>query len=71
MEKSDIEGLVTACPLRITMTSGEVFEVEKPEFITVADYTVSILCDRDGAKRHVLLALMNIANAESLAQPTI
>lgn len=70
MEKEDIEGMVRVCPLRITMTSGEVFEVEKPEFITVAEYTVSILTDRDGVKRHVLLALMNIANVESLAEST-
>jgi hypothetical protein len=68
MEKSDLESMIPGCPLRITMTSGETFDVEKPEFILVAEYTVAILCDRDGVKRNVLLALMNIANVESLAE---
>lgn len=66
MEASDLRLMVSTCPLRITMNTGEVFEVEKPEFILVADYTVTVLVDRDGVKRNVHLALMNIANVESL-----
>lgn len=68
MEADDLRAMVRTCPLRITMTSGESFEVEKPEFILVADYTFTVLVNRDGVERNVHLSIMNIANVESLAE---
>jgi hypothetical protein len=35
--------------------------VEKPEFITVGDYTASILFDDAGIKRHAIVGLINIS----------
>lgn len=70
MGSTDLREMIPTCPLRITMTTGEEFEVEKPEFILVADYTATVLVNRDGVKRNVHLVLMNIANVESLAEST-
>jgi hypothetical protein len=36
--------------------------VEKPEFITVGDYTASILFDDAGIKRHAIVGLINISS---------
>ncbi len=47
------------------MNTGETFDVEKPEFITLAETTANVLVNRNGHKRNVLLALLNIANVES------
>ncbi|MEN0111499.1 MAG: hypothetical protein AAF805_12330 [Planctomycetota bacterium] len=68
MEADDLLARIDACPLRITMTSGETFDVEKPEFINVADTTANVLVNRTGKKRNVLLALLNIAAVESLSE---
>lgn len=68
MEPDDLIARISACPLRITMNTGETFDVEKPEFITVADTTANVLVSRNGRKRNVLLALLNIANVESLSE---
>ena len=66
MEPDDLIARIGACPLRITMSTGETFDVEKAEFITVAETTANVLVNRNGHKRNVLLALLNIANVESL-----
>ena len=66
MEPEDLIARIGACPLRITMNTGETFDVEKPEFITVAETTANVLVTRNGHKRNVLLALLNIANVETL-----
>ena len=66
MEADDLLARVDACPLRITMTNGETFDVDKAEVITVADTTANVLVNRGGKKRNVLLALLNIAAVESL-----
>ncbi|MGL4514123.1 MAG: hypothetical protein ACRCT8_13615 [Lacipirellulaceae bacterium] len=68
MEKEDIEGQLKRCPFRIRMNEGLEYMVEKPEFITIGDYTVSVLLRRDGAMRHTLLSLMNITAVEPLEQ---
>lgn len=70
MEADELRAMVATCPLRITMTTGEVFQVEKPEFILVADYTATVLVQRDGVMRNVHLVLVNIANVESLSEST-
>ena len=67
MQPDSLRDLVQACPIRLTMKNGEMLDVEKPEFIMVAEFDVAVLVDRDGVKRNVLLALDNIANAESIA----
>lgn len=68
MEKDTLEAMVRDCPLRIRMNDGFEYLVEKPEFITIGDYTVSVLLRRDGAMRHTLLSLMNITAVEPLEQ---
>jgi hypothetical protein len=42
MEQQDLEKLIQQCPLRIRTNDGREYLVEKPEFITVGDYTASI-----------------------------
>jgi hypothetical protein len=61
MEQTDLEKLVRQCPLRIRTNDGYEYLVEKPEFITVGDYTASILFDDEGVKRHAIVALINIS----------
>ena len=70
MEPDNLRELVQACPIRLTMNNGETFDVEKPEFIMVAEFDVAVLVTRNGTKRNVLLALDNIASAESTASST-
>lgn len=64
MEKEDLESQVKNCPLRIRMSDGEEYLVDKPEFISVGDFTVSVLSKRAGAMRHTLLSLINITSVE-------
>lgn len=61
MEQQDLEYLIRQCPLRIRTNDGREYLVEKPEFITVGDYTASILFDDAGVKRHAVVALINIS----------
>jgi hypothetical protein len=61
MEQHDLENLIRQCPLRIRTNDGREYLVEKPEFITVGDYTASILFNDDGVKRHAIVGLINIS----------
>jgi hypothetical protein len=61
MEQHDLENLIRQCPLRIRTNDGHEYLVEKAEFITVGDYTASILFDDAGVKRHAIVGLMNIS----------
>ena len=61
MEQQDLENLISRCPLRIRTNDGREYLVEKPEFITVGDYTASILFDDAGVKRHAIVGLINIS----------
>jgi hypothetical protein len=61
MEQQDLENLIRRCPLRIRTNDGREYLVEKPEFITVGDYTASILFDDAGVKRHAIVGLINIS----------
>ena len=61
MEQQDLENLVRQCPLRIRTNDGREYLVEKPEFITVGDYTASILFDDAGVKRHAIVGIINIS----------
>jgi len=61
MEQQDLENLIRQCPLRIRTNDGHEYLVEKPEFITVGDYTASILFDDAGVKRHAIVVLINIS----------
>jgi len=61
MEQQDLEKLIRQCPLRIRTNDGHEYLVEKSEFITVGDYTASILFDDDGVKRHAVVGIINIS----------
>jgi hypothetical protein len=61
VEQQDLENLIRQCPLRIRTNDGREYLVEKPEFITVGDYTASILFDDAGVKRHAVVGLINIS----------
>ncbi len=67
MEPDDLRALIASCLIRITMNTGETFEVASPELILVADNTATVMVKRNGKLRNVMLALLNIANAESSA----
>jgi hypothetical protein len=61
LEQQDLENLIRQCPLRIRTNDGREYFVEKSEFITVGDYTASILFDDAGVKRHAIVGLMDIS----------
>ncbi|MEM8865657.1 MAG: hypothetical protein AAGF31_08970 [Planctomycetota bacterium] len=67
MEPDKLRELIHACPVRLTMNNGETFDVEKPEFIMIAEFDVAVMVTRNGRKRNVLIALDNISSAESLS----
>ena len=71
MEQQDLENLFRQCPLRIRTNDGREYLVEKPEFITVGDYTASILFDDAGVKRHAIVGKINISAVvpEGTTQP--
>jgi len=62
MEPNDLQKMLQDCPLLIRMNDGREFFIENSEFITVGDYTTSVLVDDEGIKRHVVLSLMNITS---------
>lgn len=68
MEASSIEASVPDCPLVVRVNDGWEYYVEKPEFISVADYTTSILFTHEGSKRHAVVSNLNIASIEPLGE---
>ncbi|MEM8864988.1 MAG: hypothetical protein AAGF31_05520 [Planctomycetota bacterium] len=69
MEKEDLQGQLRLCPIKIRMNEGEEFLVEKPEFITIGDYSAAVMTRRDNALRPTLLALVNITSVQPLGEP--
>ncbi len=61
MESSDLEALISQCPCLMRLNDGREYLVEKPEFITVGDYTASVLFNDKGVKRHAVVGLINIS----------
>jgi hypothetical protein len=59
VEQQDLENLIRQCPRRIRTDDGREYLVEKPEFITVGDYTAAILFDDAGVKRHAVVGLIS------------
>jgi hypothetical protein len=68
MEPDELKELVHDCPLLIRMNDGREYFVEKPEFITVGDYTAGVLITIDGVKRNAVLTLLNITSVIPHAQ---
>jgi len=64
MEKDNIEELVRQCPLLVRTNDGREYQVAKPEFISVGDYTTSILFSRDGKMLHTVISNINITAIE-------
>jgi hypothetical protein len=62
MESDELEKLIRECPLLIRMNDGREVFVEKPEFITVGDYTAGVLYDDDGVKRNTVISIINITS---------
>lgn len=62
MESHELARLVAECPLLIRMNDGREVFVEKPEFITVGDYTAGVLYDDNGVKRNTVVSIINITS---------
>ena len=62
METEELQKLIADCPLLIRMNDGREVFVEKPEFITVGDYTAGVLYDDNGVKRNTVISLINITS---------
>ncbi len=62
MEADDLQKLIRECPLLIRMNDGREVFVEKPEFITVGDYTAGVLFDDEGVKRNTVISIINITS---------
>jgi hypothetical protein len=60
MESEELQKLIRDCPLLIRLNDGREYFVEKPEFITVGDYTSGILYNDGGVMRNAVIAIMNI-----------
>jgi hypothetical protein len=61
MESDELKAMISDCPLLIRMNDGREYFVEKPEFITVGDYTAGLLVDIKNFKGNVVVSLLNIA----------
>ncbi len=62
MEADDFQKLIRECPLLIRMNDGREVFVERPEFITVGDYTAGVLYDDEGIKRNTVISIINITS---------
>jgi hypothetical protein len=62
MESEELQTLIRECPLLIRMNDGREVFVEKPEFITVGNYTAGVLYDDKGVKRNTVISLINITS---------
>lgn len=62
MESEELEKLIHECPLIIRMNDGREVFVEKPEFITVGNYTAGVLYDDNGIKRNTVISIINITS---------
>lgn len=62
MEKEEFEELIKSCPLTVRMNDGREYYIEKPEFVTIGDYTASILFrNNQGSLIHGIASLINIS----------
>lgn len=67
MESITLRDLVSnSCPLRLTLNNGGTFDIERPEFVMVSDYEVTVMVNRHGGMRNVTISLVNVASAEPL-----
>ena len=64
MKKESIEALVRQCPLVIRTNDGRDCTVAKAEFISVGDYTTSVLFSQNGKMLHTVIANINITSIE-------
>lgn len=61
MDREELNALISAGPVRITMNDGSKFDIESSEFVTVSDIAASVLHRaEDGKLRHVYLPLDNM-----------
>jgi hypothetical protein len=51
------------------MNNGDTYEVPRPEFALVSDYSVALLTREDGRMLNRLLALVNISEVSERPQP--
>ena len=68
MEKDNIEALIPQCPLLVRTNDGREYLVAKSEFISVGDYTTSVLFSRDGKMLHTVISNINITSIEPQAE---
>lgn len=61
MENDELQHMIRDCPLIVRMNDGREYFVEKPEFITVGDYTAGILFNDNGVMRNGVISLINIS----------
>jgi len=69
MEPEELTKMIRECPLLIRMNDGHEVFVEKPEFITLGDYTAGVLFDDDGVKRNTVISLIKITSVMPHATP--
>jgi hypothetical protein len=69
MEPDDVREWLKKCPVSIRINNGDTYEVARPEFALVGDYSVALLSRRNGHMINSLLALVNISEISELHQP--
>lgn len=68
MDREELIETIKRGPVRIPTNDGSVYDIEKPEFATVAELTVSVLYrNQDGKLKHVLLPLVTMTAVEPIA----
>lgn len=67
MDRQELNALINAGPIRITMNDGRSFDIPGPEMATVSDIAAAVLFRaEDGKLRHAHLPLVTMAGVEPL-----
>jgi hypothetical protein len=67
MDREELIEAINKGPVRVRMNDGSAYEIEKPEFATVADLTLSVLHrNQEGKLKHVLLPLVTMVAVEPI-----
>jgi hypothetical protein len=69
MEPDELRAWIGKSPVRIRINNGDTYEVPRPEFALVSDYSVAVLTRENGRMLNRLLALENISEVSERPQP--
>jgi hypothetical protein len=68
MEPDEVRTWLGRSPIRIRMNNGDTYDVARPEFALVGDYSIALLTHENGRMLNKLISLLNISEISESSQ---